>query len=510
MTRVLGIGLALLLTMSASTATPPPPVPREFRGLWVATVGNIDWPSKPGLSVAQQQEEMRQLMDGARRLQLNVVVFQVRTSCDALFDSPFEPWSEYLSGRMGVPPRPAWDPLSFAISEAHARGLELHAWFNPFRARYHQALSPISPSHVSRIHPEWIRRFGRYLWLDPGDPAVRDYALKVILDVARRYDVDGIHLDDYFYPYPEVVPGTSTPATFNDEATFHIYRNGGGRLERDDWRRENVNQFVQRLNERLHSIKPWIKFGISPFGIWRPKSPAGIKGLDAYATLFADSRRWLQAGWADYFAPQLYWPSNHREQDYGRLLEWWAGENTQGRLLVSGIASASVGKDRTSDDVIQQVRTRRTQLGTHGVLFWNASSLRNNLGGVATDLRREFHDESALPPELPWLGIQPPAIPGLSLSTARGGKGVELRWKPTGQVPVSLWTLQVRFGEQWRTDVIPGLTRRWEIDVNRRGKLPDEIWLRPVGRAGGLGNPAIWTRPVLSTPERNSHNRHRG
>lgn len=494
--------VALYLGLNLRAEMPPPPVPREFRGMWIATVGNVDWPSKPGLPVAQQQEELRQLMNTAKRQQLNVVVFQVRTACDALYESQYEPWSEYLTGKMGQAPRPLWDPLKFAITEAHARGLELHAWFNPYRARYHQSISPPSPSHVSIAHPEWLHSYGRYLWLDPGNPAVREHSIKVILDVLRRYDVDGIHMDDYFYPYPETVPGSNTPAIFNDQVSFDRYRKGGGRLEREDWRRDNVNQFVQQLNQRIHGLKPWVKFGISPFGIWRPTFPVGIKGLDAYTILYADSRRWLRSGWADYFAPQLYWPMGRREQDYVRLLEWWAGENTQGRVLISGIASANVGKDRTGEDVIQQVRYRRAQTGTHGVIFWNASSVRSNLGGFGSGLLRDLFQEPALVPETPWLGREFPASPSLEVSSLRGGKGLALKWHPSGGIQVRQWVLQVRNGDRWQLEIIAGVVRNWNIDFLRQGGIPDEIWLRPVGRTGSLGSPSIWKRPASLTPRK--------
>ena len=227
-------------------AAEPPAIPREFRAMWVASVGNIDWPSRPGLPIAQQQQELRALLDGARGLKLNAVILQVRTACDALYASALEPWSEYLTGRMGQAPGGGWDPLKFACAEAHARGLELHAWVNPFRARYHQAISPISADHISARHPDWVISYVRHLWLDPGNPAVRDWSLQVITDIVRRYDVDGLHMDDYFYPYPEKVGGANAP--FPDDVSYQRYRRGGGALERDDWRRDCISQFVQRVN----------------------------------------------------------------------------------------------------------------------------------------------------------------------------------------------------------------------------------------------------------------------
>lgn len=256
-----------------SHATPPPPA-REFRGAWVATVKNIDWPSKPGLSTAQQKAELLIILDRAAQLKLNAVLLQVRPACDALYASKLEPWSEYLTGKMGRAPSPFYDPLEFAVTEAHRRGLELHAWFNPFRARHNTGFSTLSKNHISRTHPEFVRTYGQQLWLDPGDKAARDYSQAVILDIVKRYDIDGAHMDDYFYPYAEKDKAGAV-IDFPDWPSWNRYLAGGGKLSRGDWRRENVNGFVHRLHDEIKARKPWVKFGISPFGIWRPDQPAG-------------------------------------------------------------------------------------------------------------------------------------------------------------------------------------------------------------------------------------------
>ncbi|MDP9348286.1 MAG: family 10 glycosylhydrolase, partial [Gemmatimonadota bacterium] len=282
--------------------------------MWVASVANIDWPSRPGLSVAQQQAELLLILDRCAALRMNAVVLQVRPAADALYRSPHEPWSEYLTGEQGRDP--GYDPLEFAIAEAHRRGLELHAWFNPYRARHPSARAPNAPGHVSRTRPEWVKSYGRNLWMDPGEPAVQDQTVRVILDVVRRYDVDGVHLDDYFYPYPENDPATRQPLPFPDSASYARYQAAGGRLGRDDWRRSNVDGLVQRLHREIRSAKPWVRFGISPFSIWRAGFPAGVRGFDPYEQLYADSRKWLVNGWVDYFAPQLYQPIGHTAQGY--------------------------------------------------------------------------------------------------------------------------------------------------------------------------------------------------
>jgi uncharacterized lipoprotein YddW (UPF0748 family) len=312
----------------APSAEVPPTPPREFRGAWVATVNNIDWPSRPGLSVSQQQQELLNLLDQAASLRLNSILFQVRPACDALYESKLEPWSEYLSGTMGQPPQPYYDPLAFIIREAHQRGLELHAWFNPFRARHHSGQGPLSPRHIARTKPQWVRSYGKYLWLDPAEPGVADYSLRVILDVVKRYDIDGVHLDDYFYPYREK-DSKGRPLDFPDSPAWKRYQAQGGKLSRADWRRNHVNTFVKRLYDAVKAEKPHVKLGISPFGIWRPGYPASVDGLDSYEELFADSKKWWNQGWVDYLAPQLYWSIDAKQQSFPALLRWWTEQNTQ-------------------------------------------------------------------------------------------------------------------------------------------------------------------------------------
>jgi uncharacterized lipoprotein YddW (UPF0748 family) len=305
-----------------------PPIPmREFRAAWVATVANIDWPSRKGLTTAEQKAELLAIVERAAQLKLNAIVFQVRPACDALYASEIEPWSEFLTGTMGKAPEPYYDPLAYVIDEAHKRGIELHAWFNPYRAGHPSAKSPVSARHVTRTHPELVRHYGKQLWLDPGEKEVQEYSLSVVMDVVRRYDVDGVHFDDYFYPYKEI-DRSGNEMEFPDEASWKRF-GAGGKLERDDWRRENVNAFVEKVYASIKATKPWVKFGISPFGIWKPENPPQIKGFDAYSKLYADSRKWLMKGWVDYFAPQLYWSIASEEQSFPVLLKWWSQQNSK-------------------------------------------------------------------------------------------------------------------------------------------------------------------------------------
>lgn len=299
------LSIALMSCASTRSRDQTPP---EIRGGWIATVNNIDWPSEPGLSSPRQRAELRALLDTAADVNLNMVILQVRTACDALYDSRHEPWSEYLTGEMGLPPEPYYDPLAFAVEEAHARGLELHAWFNPYRARYHTRVGDLSLDHILARRPDLVRRYGTHYWLDPGEPEVMDHTVAVILDVVRRYDIDGVHFDDYFYPYPENDEDGEVIA-FPDDVSYRRYRQSGGRLNRGDWRRNNVNRLVERLSREIRAIDPECKFGISPFGIWRPGHPPGIEGFDQVAQMWADPLRWVSEGWLDYLAPQLYWPT---------------------------------------------------------------------------------------------------------------------------------------------------------------------------------------------------------
>jgi len=465
-----------------SVTRPPAPL-REYRAAWVATVGNIDWPSSNRLSVAAQKAELTAILDRAAKLKLNAVIFQVRPGCDALYASTIEPWSEYLTGEMGKAPEPFYDPLAFAIDEAHKRGLELHAWFNPYRARHASAQSPVSPNHVSKTRPSLVREYGRYLWLDPGEKAVQDYSLSVVMDVVRRYDVDGVHFDDYFYPYKER-GRDGKELDFPDDASWERYGKNSG-LSRDDWRRENVNRFIERVYSSVKSAKPWVKFGVSPFGIWRPGNPPQIKGFDAYASLYADARKWLEKGWVDYFAPQLYWAIEPPEQSYPVLLKWWAQQNARHRHLVPGLNSTQTRRRWQPEEILNQIRIARKQPGASGHIHWNMSSL---LGAsrLADALAKEVYAQPALIPAAPWLDQTPPGKPRLGINSAAS----RVSWESSGSEPAALWLLQTRDGSRWSARVLPGSSRWAELDP----KAPSAVALSAVDRYGNLSSPAVLER----------------
>ncbi|HEX9972655.1 MAG TPA: family 10 glycosylhydrolase, partial [bacterium] len=272
---------------------------------------NLDWPSSPSLNPDRQRSELVSTLDQLRAVGINAIFFQVRPECDAFYQSTYEPWSYFLTGKQGKAPSPFYDPLEFAISEAHKRGMELHAWFNPYRAIREIGSFQIDSTHVTVRHPDWAIQIGNFKFLNPGLPMVREHVTAVIIDVARRYDIDGIHFDDYFYPYPP------NNITNEDDQTFANYSRGF--TGRGDWRRDNVNLFIEMVYDTIQAIKPYVKFGVSPFGIWKNGVPSGITGLDAYSAIYADAVTWFNKQIVDYVAPQLYWAFGGG-QDYGKLL----------------------------------------------------------------------------------------------------------------------------------------------------------------------------------------------
>jgi uncharacterized lipoprotein YddW (UPF0748 family) len=415
----------------------PPPLAREFRGAWVACIYNLDWPSAKGLSAGAQQAELRTLLDRIASLRMNAVIFQVRPHCDAVYASASEPWSPWLSGTMGR--SPGYDPLAYCIREAHARGIEVHAWFNPFRALASSSHTA-SANHITRANPRLTKRYGSAVWCDPGLAETRSRALGAILDVVRRYDVDGVHLDDYFYPYPK---GGLTFADGKSPAQRRAYIDG----------------FVSNLYSSVKKQKPWVRVGISPFGIWRPGVPAGIEAsLDSYEHLACDSNKWLKKGWVDYLAPQLYWRISPQKQSFPTLLNWWRAQGD--RPVWPGIATARIDSSedpgRPASEIINQIDlTRRIGRNWNGHIHWSARSLVTNRGGIATRLAKVYTQPAAVPP-MPRVNRRAPAAPGVSASLT--GQGTVVSWVPdaaTAKVAV-----QAKTGGSWHTAAIVPASRR--------------------------------------------------
>jgi uncharacterized lipoprotein YddW (UPF0748 family) len=468
----------------------PPALEREFRGVWVATVGNMDWPSRPGLPSDSAKIELLAILDHAAQTGLNAVIFQVRPSGDALYASTIEPWSEYLTGRQGAPPDKPWDPLEFAVREAHRRGLELHAWFNPYRAKDPSAKGAIAASHFSRQYPAYAKRYGRYLWFDPGEPNVRKRTVRVVIDVLKRYDVDGIHVDDYFYPYPEVRRRREIP--FPDSRTFDRYRRGGGTLDRGDWRRSNVDKLVDTLRREIAKAKPWVKFGVSPFGIWRPGEPAGITGFDAYGRIFADAKKWLSQGWVDYLVPQLYWGIEQDGQRFADLLRWWQGQNDSTRHVWPGLADYKIGDARAkwlSGEILSQVDTARAVRGTSGTVHFQFKALREDRDSIATRLAQGPYAVPALVPAIPWKGDGTPRTPAIAIAAGRAGDMLVIAKRATDDV--RWWLIQSRAGSTWRSRLLRGSfseisVRSLAVNDNAGAET---IALTPISFTGVAGTP---------------------
>lgn len=415
---------ALVLFSATILSAQSLPPKREFRGAWIATVINLDWPSSPFLTPEAQREELVRLLDEMRSHNINAVMFQVRSECDAMYPSTIEPWSYWLTGQQGKPPAPYYDPLAFALEAAHERGIELHAWFNPYRASRQVGNYTNDPNHVTVKHPEWDIQIGTIKFLDPGLPQVREYVTSVVLDVVRRYDVDGVHFDDYFYPYPPNQISTQ------DNATFTSYSRGF--TDRGEWRRDNVNLLIQMIHDSIQVVKPHVKFGMSPFGIWKNGVPSGITGLDAYSTIYCDALAWLNRQIIDYVTPQLYWPFGGG-QDYGKLMPWWSTQRNQ-RHFYPGQAPYRVNPSDgnwAANEIPRQVRANRGNANTGGSVFFRARTFRENYKGFADSLRNDLFRYPALPPIMNWKDTVAPNTPLHVRYERIAGTGTAgLKWDP--------------------------------------------------------------------------------
>jgi uncharacterized lipoprotein YddW (UPF0748 family) len=475
---------------SAPTAPKPaspsdsaaPAIQREMRGLWIATVANIDWPSRPTLTDGQQRAELDDILDRASGNGFNAVFLHVRPASDAVYNSAIEPWAAMLTGTQGKDP--GYDPLSYAVTAAHARGLEIHAWINPFRAGNSKDSASLAPSHLFNTRRSLVRVYGTQLWIDPGEPEVQDHVMRVVSDIVQRYDIDGVHADDYFYPYQE----NDAAGRLIDFPDSGSYARSGSTLTRADWRRANVDRFIERMYREVHALAPTIKVGISPFGIWRPGNPAGVSGLDAYATIYADSRKWLQQGWVDYLAPQLYWAISAPQQSFPALLDWWLAQSTLGRHVWPGLAAYRVADGTTSafgaTEIPDQIRLTRTRpAGTGHLLYNTTTTLKKSNGAVAASIST-LYASRALVPAVPWLDATAPATPGVSVTS-----GV-VQVIPGAGEPPRWWVVRSRAGGVWTTRVLFGEARSATLD-----RTSDRVLLTAVDRAGNASGAASWQAP---------------
>ncbi|PJH94198.1 glycoside hydrolase family 10 protein [Bacillus sp. SN1] len=393
---------------------------RELRAVWIASVLNIDWPSKKGLSVEEQKQEYIKLLDDVQKMGMNAVIVQIKPTADAFYPSAYGPWSEYLTGVQGKDP--GYDPLAFMIEETHKRNLEFHAWFNPYRITMnHTDLNKLSEDHPARKHPDWVAAYGKQLYYHPGIPEARDFIVKGIEEVVKRYDIDAVHMDDYFYPYK--IAGQEFP----DQAQYEQYgKDDFSKI--DDWRRDNVNQLVKQINQTIKAAKPYVKFGISPFGVWRNAAddPTGSNtkaGVRNYDDLYADTRHWIQEGDIDYIAPQIYWSIGFNAAAYDVLADWWSNEvkNRPVHLYI-GQAAYKINNNfdppwSDPEEYVRQITLNRQLDLVKGSMHFSLKDLNKNPLGIKDRLITELYSQPALVPQMPWLDSTAPKMPKLTKVT---------------------------------------------------------------------------------------------
>ena len=377
---------------------------REFRAAWIQSVNG----QFRGMPTEKLKQNLIGQLNSLQKAGINAIIFQVRPEADALYASRLEPWSRFLTGVQGKAPEPYWDPMQFMIDECHKRGMEFHAWINPYRTKT-TLKSELAPNHVYNIHPEWFVTYGDQLYFDPALPESRRHICMVVSDIVSRYDVDAIHMDDYFYPYP--IKGKDFP----DDASFARF--GGGFSNKGDWRRSNVNVLIKKLHETIREIKPWVKFGVSPFGIYRNESsdPLGskTKGLQNYDDLYADVLLWAREGWIDYNIPQIYWHIGHPVADYETLVKWWA-RNTENRPLFIGQSVMNTvqnadPKNPSINQLPRKMALQRAYQTIGGSCQWPASAVVENAGKYRDALIAEYHKYPALPPVFDFMDNEAPA-----------------------------------------------------------------------------------------------------
>lgn len=411
--RIILSAIILVIGFQLTIATPK----REMRAIWVTTLANIDFPKKPGSTPEILKKEITYLLDQHQKDGINAIFFQVRPSSDAFYKSSYEPWSKYLTGNQDSNPKGGFDPLAYIIEQAHQRQMEVHAWANPFRVRLN-IKDKLCSTHPYTKHPEWGWDYDNKTYFDPGIPEVRTYTKAVIVDIVKNYDIDGIHFDDYFYPYRQ-----SDDSPLPDQATFKRY--GGDYYPRHihDWRRKNIDTFIKEVSEAIKVEKQWVKFGISPFGIWKNSTSPDddlptTTGLSNYDRLYADIIKWMREGWIDYCVPQLYWAIGYAQADYEKLLHWW-DKNSYGRNIYVGHSLYKINKDskevawRSPKEIERQIKALRSTTNFSGSAFYSSNHLlyRNDVIPLRNTMRKELYKNTALPPRMPWIDDKSPNPP---------------------------------------------------------------------------------------------------
>lgn len=472
----------------------------EFRAVWVASVANIDWPSKKGLSSEEQKREINQILDLHASLGMNAVIFQVRPEADAFYPSELEPWSRYLTGVPGKSPNPFYDPLQIWIEESHKRGMEFHAWLNPFRVA-NKFDEPLAANHIAFQHPDWILKYGTKLYFDPGLPEARNFVVKVVKDIVSRYDVDAIHFDDYFYPYP-------LENDFPDTVSFRKYGRGFRAENKADWRRENVDFLIEMLNDTIKATKSWVKFGISPFGVWRniaddPRGSNTKAGATNYDHLFADVVKWQENGWIDYLLPQLYWRIGHPLVDFEHLANWWKN-HVYGRGMYIGQApykidaSSELTAWKGSAELLKQIEIIRAIPEISGSAFFSSKHFNRDLFGFQDSLKNNYYSNKAIVPRMPWIDDVPPKS-----VTSLKKRGKKLKWesektdietnKPK-QFVVYLNKPREKFDPE-KSSFVYKITSETEIKFTRINKKKEKYEVR-ISVLDRLNNESMFSQPV--------------
>ncbi len=475
---------------------------REFRGVWVATVNNIDWPSSKNLSSEEQKNEIIKLLDEFKSLNFNAIIFQIRPSADAFYNSKYEPWSLYLTGESNKSPTPYYDPLAFIISETHKRGMEFHAWLNPYRAIINYEKDTSKLYNLINKKPEWFINYGKNKYFNPGIPEVRRYTNKVVADIVQNYDIDAIHFDDYFYPYK--IEGVAFP----DDNSFKKYGGNFYPNKLDDWRRNNVNLIIEELFITIKTIKPWVQFGISPFGVWRNKSvdPIGSDtnaGQTNYDDLYADVLLWLKRGWLDYILPQVYWHNGHEAADYETLVKWWANNNYNTNLYI-GHGLYRLGGEKQNDawkqqhptEIEKQLDLNKSIPQVKGSAYFSAKYIIKNPLDIKGALKKGFYKNPVLPPTIsPELFIPEPVY-NLKIAKHKRRK-YRLSWESiqenTEKEAVKFIVYQFNKGEKSSiksNSNIIAITGEKHIDIHKKDIKNAKIFVvQAVSRNNYISNP---------------------
>lgn len=472
------IPLISFFAFISANAETLPKIEREFRAVWIATVDNIDFPTGKSLSIEEQKAELISDLDLAKSLRMNAVIFQVRPMCDAIYESKIEPWSEFLTGEMGK--SQPFDPLKFIVEEAHKRGILVHAWFNPYRA-YHPAAKTVSENHITKRRPDLVRNYGKYMWLDPSDTEVQEYSLSVVLDVVKRYDIDGVHFDDYFYPYAEK-DEKGNKIEFPDDANYQKYLETAQKmsrpnmqripLKRDDWRRANVNQFIEAVGREIKKIKPAVMYGISPIGVQEIN----------YNELFADAEFWLSEGMIDYFVPQLYWKSDRKNREFPLLLKFWESKNVKNRHVWAGIGTYKIPsktENFSADEIIKQISYTREIQKTAGNIQFSFKSVRSDFDGIQTALKEKSYKSEAIIPASPWIKTEKILAPKFVIS--RNKEFVRLNWTEQGKQKAFWFVVYAKDKNGWNYSILPASQKSISLSTDRK---IEKIIVKSVDRLG--------------------------